>query len=316
MLGAKPAARLAVMLPAPKRFEKPARPRPTSGPRRHRRHPHGRCRAPLIRPNPRRGHRAPRPVPCRNRPMNPTLLAEEIAAAAARLVVVEGHGRARQAQGGALGWQAARGRRCPATTRSEDEVRLPRPLHADTQPVNCARCATGGGVDGAAVAAFRPHLAGAVWRGTATRLSSLIRSELFCDDPKAAEIDAARPNLGRLRRAAGGTRGDEVGDVDAGGPPAAGLNRRPSPHLVLDHDDLRGALKPDARGRSDLRRRPAGPGCARPMGHRRQQTAPTWHGSSAALGIGRRLGAAGMGGPRLRRPGAGRNWGDVPAAAG
>ena len=37
------------------------------------------------------------------------------------------------------------------------------------------------------LAEFRPHLSGAVWRGTATRLSS-IHLDLYCDDPKAAEI--------------------------------------------------------------------------------------------------------------------------------
>ena len=34
---------------------------------------------------------------------------------------------------------------------------------------------------------FRPHLGGAVWHGTATRLSD-IYIQLFCDDPKSAEI--------------------------------------------------------------------------------------------------------------------------------
>ena len=34
---------------------------------------------------------------------------------------------------------------------------------------------------------FRPHLAGAVWRGTATRLND-IYLQLFCDDPKSAEL--------------------------------------------------------------------------------------------------------------------------------
>src|SRR5690606_15595184 len=37
------------------------------------------------------------------------------------------------------------------------------------------------------LADFRPHLTGAVWRGTATRLSD-IYLQLFCDDPKSAEI--------------------------------------------------------------------------------------------------------------------------------
>jgi hypothetical protein len=37
------------------------------------------------------------------------------------------------------------------------------------------------------LAAFRPHLTGAVWRGTATRLNSIF-IDLFCDDSKSAEI--------------------------------------------------------------------------------------------------------------------------------
>ena len=43
------------------------------------------------------------------------------------------------------------------------------------------------------LAEFRPHLSGAVWRGTATRLSA-VHIDLYCDDPKAAEI--ALINLG------------------------------------------------------------------------------------------------------------------------
>ena len=37
------------------------------------------------------------------------------------------------------------------------------------------------------LAEFRPHLAGAVWRGTATRLNA-VQIELYCDDSKATEI--------------------------------------------------------------------------------------------------------------------------------
>jgi len=35
------------------------------------------------------------------------------------------------------------------------------------------------------LAEFRPHLTGAIWRGTATRLSS-VHLHLYCDDSKAA----------------------------------------------------------------------------------------------------------------------------------
>jgi hypothetical protein len=41
---------------------------------------------------------------------------------------------------------------------------------------------------------FRPHLAGAVWRGTATRLSD-IYLQMFCDDPKSAEIALINHNV-------------------------------------------------------------------------------------------------------------------------
>jgi hypothetical protein len=37
------------------------------------------------------------------------------------------------------------------------------------------------------LAAFRPHIQGAVWNGTATRRSD-IHLQLYCNDPKSAEI--------------------------------------------------------------------------------------------------------------------------------
>jgi hypothetical protein len=87
-------------------------------------------------------------------------------------------------------------------------------------------------------------LSGAVWRGTATRLSS-VHIDLYCDDPKAAEI--ALINLG--------VDYDATGDGDL--PYLSLTDRCPgfsdpvTLHLaVRDLDDQRGALKPDARGRS------------------------------------------------------------------
>jgi hypothetical protein len=61
---------------------------------------------------------------------------------------------------------------------------------------------------------FRPHLGGAVWRGTATRLSAVF-IDLYCDDPKSAEIELlnqgitttsgrSRPRTTRCSGAAGG----------------------------------------------------------------------------------------------------------------
>jgi hypothetical protein len=93
--------------------------------------------------------------------------------------------------------------------------------------------------------AFRPHLAGAVWRGTATRRSA-VQIELYCDDPKAAEIALLdqRVNFEPVGQA----DGPDVLRVDAR---CAELGETIAIFLhVLDRDDLRGGLKPDARGRT------------------------------------------------------------------
>jgi hypothetical protein len=104
------------------------------------------------------------------------------------------------------------------------------------------------------LAEFRPHLTGAVWRGTATRLSS-VHLQLYCDDSKAAElalIDKGVPyEVGSLP----GPRAEPINVLSLASPCPA-LGEPVTLHLsVLDHDDLRGALKPDSRGftqRGDL----------------------------------------------------------------
>ena len=100
------------------------------------------------------------------------------------------------------------------------------------------------------LAEFRPHLSGAVWRGTATRLSH-IHLQLYCDDSKSAEIALLNQgvdyDVGQSRNAKGETVDQLVLDV-----PCRALNERVAIALtILDHDDLRGALKPDARGRTE-----------------------------------------------------------------
>lgn len=176
-----------------------------------------------------------------------------MAAAAARLVVDEGmeYGPAKRKAARAFGRHSVRGVDLPSNDAVEDEVREVLALfHADTQPAELAALRRHAMPWMERLAAFRPHLAGAVWRGTATRLSSL-HLDLFCDDPKSAEI--ALINLGL--------------DYEAGAGPA-GRHGEPVPVLTLasrcdelgetvtvhlhvrDLDDLRGALKPDARGRT------------------------------------------------------------------
>ena len=121
---------------------------------------------------------------------------------------------------------------------------------ADTQPAELQAMREVAALWMTRLAAFRPHLSGAVWRGTATRLST-VRLDLYCDDPKAAEI--ALINAGEDY---------DSGALDLPGrreplpvltvaSPSAALGETVTVHLLLhDLDEQRGALKPDARGRS------------------------------------------------------------------
>ena len=112
----------------------------------------------------------------------------EIAETAARLIVEEG-----------LEWGAAKRRAVkqlglpvrtalPDNALLEDVVRDYLALFcADTQPQELRALRELALVWMQRLQDFRPHLTGAVWRGTATRLSD-IYLQLFCDDPKSAEI--------------------------------------------------------------------------------------------------------------------------------
>lgn len=99
------------------------------------------------------------------------------------------------------------------------------------------------------MAGFRPYIAGAVWRGTATRLSD-IYIQLFCDDSKSAEIFLIEQRVRYLPRRVTGFHGETV-DALSVHALCPGLKEEVGVHLmVYDHDDVRGALKPDARGRA------------------------------------------------------------------
>ena len=179
---------------------------------------------------------------------------EEIAAAAARLIVDEGMdwGPAKQRAARDLGLARAA---LPGNDEVEDAVREHIAIfHADTQPGELRALRELAAVWMERLAEFRPHLTGAVWRGTATRLSNL-HLQLYCDDSKAAEIalidrgldfDVAETTAGRGRAV-------DMLILDV---PCPALQERVTLCLtILDFDDLRGALKPDARGlaeRGDL----------------------------------------------------------------
>ena len=99
------------------------------------------------------------------------------------------------------------------------------------------------------MAAFRPHVGGAVWHGTATRLSD-IYIQLFCDDPKSAEIALIDHNVDYEPRTVTGFNGESVEALSLSSV-SRELGEAIGIHLlVYDHDDLRGALRADARGRT------------------------------------------------------------------
>ncbi len=98
------------------------------------------------------------------------------------------------------------------------------------------------------LAEFCPHLSGAVWHGTATRLSD-IYIQLFCDDPKSAEIALIDHNIDYEVRTVSGFNGMAV-DALSLRSVCRPLQEEVGVHLMIhDRDDLRGALRPDGRGR-------------------------------------------------------------------
>lgn len=174
---------------------------------------------------------------------------QEIAQTAARIVVEEG-----------LEWAAAKRRAVkqlglPARTQLPDNDALEEAVReyieifcADTQPQELRALRELALVWMERVQEFRPHLAGAVWRGTATRMSD-IYIQLFCDDSKSAEIALINRNVQYDVTQTSGFNG-EVVDALSISSLCKPLGENVGVHLmVYDYNDLRGALKPDSQGR-------------------------------------------------------------------
>jgi hypothetical protein len=173
----------------------------------------------------------------------------EIAQAAARLVVEEGleYGAAKRRAIRQLGLPARAA--LPDNDTVEDAVREYISIFcADTQPLELAALRRLALTWMERLAQFRPYLGGAVWRGTATRLSD-IYLQLFCDDPKSAEIALIENNVDYEARTVTGFNGEPVEALSLS-TVSRELGEVIGLHLLIhDHDDVRGALKPDARGR-------------------------------------------------------------------
>ena len=172
----------------------------------------------------------------------------EIAATAARLVVEEGleYGPAKRRAVKEMGLPGRTA--LPNNDALEDEVRDYIALFcADTQPAELRALREHAHVWMTRLAAFRPHLGGAVWRGTATRLNDIFL-QLFCDDSKSAEIALIDQRVTYQAQPVRGFNGDEVDALSIHSFCQA-LNEEIGVHLLIyDFDALRGALKPDSRG--------------------------------------------------------------------
>ena len=175
---------------------------------------------------------------------------EEIAATVARMVVEEGleYGPAKRRAVKQLGLNARA--QLPNNDQVEDAVREYLDLFcADSQPAELAALRALAVVWMERMAAFRPYLGGAVWRGTATGLSD-IYLQLFCDDPKSAEISLIDHNVRYEVSTVQGFQGEAV-DALSILSSCPGLSQKVLVHLMIyDLDDLRGALKPDGQGRT------------------------------------------------------------------
>jgi hypothetical protein len=174
----------------------------------------------------------------------------EICATAARLVVEEGleYGPAKRRAVKQLGLNARTA--LPDNDSLEDAVREYIEIFCgDTQPAELAALRKLAVTWMERLAEFRPYLGGAVWHGTATRLSD-IYLQLFCDDPKSAEIALIEHDVSYTPRTVTGFTGDEVEALSLSSM-SPELGEPIGVHLlVYDHDDLRGALRPDAKGRT------------------------------------------------------------------
>jgi hypothetical protein len=73
--------------------------------------------------------------------------------------------------------------------------------------------------------------------------------QLFCDDPKSAELALIDQGVRFQPSAVTGFQGEAV-DALSFSCPCPGLGEDVGIHLMVhDHDDLRGALQPDRQGR-------------------------------------------------------------------
>ena len=178
-----------------------------------------------------------------------TDLTDEIAASAAQCVVEEGleYGPAKRRALKVLGLPP----KTPLPNNDQVEAQVREYIEifcADTQPIELMALRQHALMWMNRLAAYRPYLGGAVWHGTATRLSD-IYLQLFCDDAKSAELLLIDKGVRYEVHAVSGFKGETV-DALSVRSHCDVLNEEIGVHfMVYDYDDLRGALLPDTHGR-------------------------------------------------------------------
>lgn len=179
----------------------------------------------------------------------PVHVQDEIAATAARLVVEEGleYGPAKRRAVKQLGLPQRTP--LPDNDAVEESVREHLALFcADTQPTELRALRRLALQWMERLERFRPHLGGAVWHGTATRLSD-IYLQLFCEDEKSAEIALIDLGVSYEPRTVTGLHQQAVEALSFHAS-LRELGETVGVHLLLnDVDDLRGALLRDSKNR-------------------------------------------------------------------
>jgi hypothetical protein len=186
--------------------------------------------------------------------VDPHRVREEIAIAAARLIAEEGldySSAKRKAARQVVGQARAAGEWLPDNDQIEEEIREYQALfQADSQPAVLRRLREFALDWMKRLAAFNPYLTGAVLNGTAGEHSD-IHLQVFCDNPKEVAIYLLNANMrydvSETRHFAGRGNIETLSFLSRGAPGEEPIGM----HIALyDIDDLRGAVRADARGRT------------------------------------------------------------------
>jgi hypothetical protein len=175
---------------------------------------------------------------------------QEIAACAATWIVEHGldYFAACRKAAEHLGLAGQRGLQMPDHLTLEDAVREHLALfHSDTQPIALRALRELAARWMKRLEVFDPHVGGAVWRGTATEHSPILL-DLYTDDPTGPELALLNQGVAfeAGQRPGRGREPVPVIGLQVPCPSLGGLV--PIEISVWSPDDLKGALKPDARG--------------------------------------------------------------------